>query len=444
MPARTEWCRGGWGGLAGSIQGEGPGEAEGGQISRTSSQESLSGCEWQQPFPSEQLSSGTEILGGQWGAYGLCPCTEVNPALRLPCPLLRDLNSPFGHWERHDKVVEKVIRKVDLGKETKFCSRVGGWAAQPVLGVQWDRAGGACGMHSWRSPTHLQQHLPRGSMLTKALAAVQEGKDSSWPSDRRGRCQGHNRDTHNGSSLCWSPCPLLWSPPNRNCSHLFEEKNPFGSWLIKKNHISPCQVPRGTGPEVQRWQHGIPNSTWIFRSVFWTRGDEAEPAGFSDMLPPTCQRASCRGSIRGCPCKGRVFGCTEASPNNPGAEEQDSWLSWCECSHFPWLLLTPSIPGCRLLENQPASPFRASGCFLSRQLWAVACRACCFLFGFAKFCFFSAGTVDRAWCSVLLAGLSCRPAGLWVAAHLPGECGVSRVGRGGRRRGGRARCWLFL
>lgn len=106
-------------------------------------------------------------------------------------------------------------------------------------------------MHSWRSPTHLQQHLPRGSVLTKALAAVQEGKDSSWPSDRRGRCQGHNRDTHNGSSLCWSQCPLLWSPPNRNCSHLFEEKNPFGSWLIKKTTSVPAKYP-----EVLALKHG--------------------------------------------------------------------------------------------------------------------------------------------------------------------------------------------
>lgn len=49
----------------------------------------------------------------------------------------------------------------------------------------------------------------------------------------------------------------------------------------------------------------------------------AGPAGSSGTLPPTCQRASCRGSIRGCPCKGRDLGCTEASPNNPGAERRD-------------------------------------------------------------------------------------------------------------------------
>ena len=41
-PARTERRRGGWGGLAGSIQGEGPGEAEGGQAPCTSSQGSVS------------------------------------------------------------------------------------------------------------------------------------------------------------------------------------------------------------------------------------------------------------------------------------------------------------------------------------------------------------------------------------------------------------------
>lgn len=72
------------------------------------------------------------------------------------------------------------------------------------------------------------------------------------------------------------------------------------------------------------------------------------------------------------------------------------------CSH--------SIPGCRWLENRPASPFRAVGCFPSRHLGAVPCRFCCFLFGFAKFCFLSAGAEDGAWYSVLLAGLSRRAA----------------------------------
>ena len=141
----------------------------------------------------------------------------------------------------------------------------------------------------------------------------------------------------------------------------------------------------------------------------------AGPAGFSDTLPPTCQRASRCGSIRGCPCKGRVLGYTEASPNNPGAEGQDPWLSQCECSRFPWLLLTPSIAGCRLLENQPASPFHASGCFLSRQLWAIAGGFCRFLFGLAKLCFLATGAEDGAWRSVLPAGLSRGSAGPWVA-----------------------------
>lgn len=159
------------------------------------------------------------------------------------------------------------------------------------------------------------------------------------------------------------------------------------------------------------------------------------PAGSSDVLPPACQRASCPGSIHGCPCKDTDPGCTEARPNNPGAEGQDPWLSLPWAQPFP-LASPPTLRP--WLQNAGKSAGKSFPCLrlLSKQVTgAAAGRFCRFLFGFAKFCFLSTGAENGAWCSVPPAGPGHRPAGPWATGHLAGKRGVSGAGGGEAERG---------
>lgn len=188
-----------------------------------------------------------------------------------------------------------------------------------------------------------------GGLLAKALAAAWGGKGHVWPCDRSAGTGGQRGHTH-GSGLCWSQCQRLWSPPAD--SQLFvgrknkqqNKQTILAAGQFKKYKSSSAKCPKILA--VTLGGGGVGHRAALTDSQASSERDGMKkppgPAGFSDLLPPTCQRAGCHG----------VLGCTEGPPTTLGG-----------------ILLVPSVPGHRLLDSQPASPFRAAGCSLSRRPW---------------------------------------------------------------------------
>lgn len=180
-----------------------------------------SSCRWRQMLP-------REVVQGSRGAHGLCPCTELSPALHRPHPLLRDGSRPQVPVGPRRKA--QSLRKVGFGKEPRSCPRVGACALQPVLGLQQDGA-----MHSWLS-LHICTNICGGAR-------------------RQGQCLCPTADTCT-AQVCAGLGALGSARPHQKLQPAIGRKRKLlaAGWL--KPQSRSCRAPRGVGCGVWRWwQH---------------------------------------------------------------------------------------------------------------------------------------------------------------------------------------------